>query len=159
MNLPMSQPIAASEMGPAQRLVNAVRLFAAALWWGSLTTVCFLIAPLLFVYLPTPAIAGNLAAKLFTVQTWVSSACALLLLWGVRSNTAPSHTGKAHSAMLFIVLGMLLGLLVEFGVSPRIVARENLKLWHGLGVLLYAVQWCCAALVLWKTALRSETAS
>lgn len=159
MSQPMSQSMVALKMSLAQRLVELARLFAAALWWGSLTTVCFLIAPLLFVYLPSPAMAGNLAAKLFTVQTWVSSGCALLLLWGVRSNTAQNHIGRAQSAMLFIVLGMLLGLLVEFGVSPRIVARENLRLWHGLGVLLYALQWCCAALVLWMTALRSETAS
>jgi hypothetical protein len=61
--------------------------------------------------------------------------------------------------MLFVVLGMLLGVLVEFAIAPRIVARENLRLWHGIGVLLYALQWCCAALVLWKTALRSESAS
>ena len=155
----MNQPVAASGTALAPNLMWAVRLFAAALWWGSLTTVCFVIAPLLFVYLPTPAIAGNLAAELFTAQTWVSSACALLLLWGVRSKTKPDHAPKDYSAMLFIVLGMLLGLLVEFGVSPRILTRENLKLWHGLGVSLYAVQWCCAALVLWKTALRSETAS
>jgi hypothetical protein len=136
-----------------------VRLFAAALWWGSLTTVCFLIAPLLFVYLPTPAMAGNLAAKLFTVQAWVSIACGLVLLWGLRADASSGQVAKSQSAMLFVVLGMLLGVLVEFAIAPRIVARENLRLWHGIGVLLYALQWCCAALVLWKTALRSESAS
>jgi len=155
----MSQPVAASGTTLAQGLMGAVRLFAAALWWGSLTTVCFLIAPLLFVYLPTPAMAGNLAAKLFTVQAWVSIACALALLLGLRANASSDQVAKSQSAMLFVVLGMLLGLLVEFAIAPRIVARENLRLWHGIGVLLYALQWCCAALVLWKTALRSESAS
>ena len=155
----MNPPAALPHATLKPTLARAVRLFAAALWWGSLTTVCFVIAPLLFVHLPTPAMAGNLAAKLFTAQTWVSNACALLLLWGLRFDTAPSLIGKAPSAMLFIVLGLLLGLLVEFGVSPRILTRENLKLWHGIGVSLYALQWCCAAAVLWITALRSERAS
>lgn len=151
--------MAASGATPIQRLAGVATLFSAALWWGSLTTVCFLIAPLLFVYLPTPAMAGQLAAKLFTVQTWVSCACALVLLLGLRSNTASMHVSRAQSAMLFIALGMLLALLAEFGVSPRIVARENHRLWHSVGVLLYSLQWCCAALVLWKTPLRSETAA
>ena len=155
----MSAPAALAKTTLMPTLTRAVRLFAAALWWGSLTTVCFVIAPLLFVHLPTPAVAGNLAAKLFTAQTWVSNACALLLLWGLRFDTAPGYLGKARSALLFIVLGLLLGLLVEFGVSPRILTREHLKLWHGVGVSLYALQWCCAAVVLWMTALRSERVS
>ena len=44
---------------------------------------------------------------------------------------------------------MLLALLVEFGVAPRIVARENLKLWHGVGSGMYLAQWLCAAALLW----------
>ena len=104
----MNPPAALPHATLKPTLTRAVRLFAAALWWGSLTTVCFVIAPLLFVHLPTSAMAGNLAAKLFTAQTWVSNACALLLLWGLRFDTAPSLIGKAPSAMLFIVLGLLL---------------------------------------------------
>ena len=52
--------------------------------------------------------------------------------------------------MIFIVGGMLLALLIEFAVAPRIVARENLRLWHGAGSVMYAVQWLCAAAVLWR---------
>ncbi len=153
----MSQAIAFPGLTLVQRLGCAARIFAAAMWWGSLTTVCFLIAPLLFVYLPTPAMAGQLAAKLFTVQTWVSCACALVLLWGLRANAQTGDANRAQSVMLFIALGMLLALLVEFGVAPRIVARENHRVWHSVGVLLFSLQWCCAALVLWKTALTPET--
>ena len=47
---------------------------------------------------------------------------------------------------------MLLALLIEFAVAPRIVARENLRLWHGAGTLMYAVQWLCASFVLWRLA-------
>ena len=46
---------------------------------------------------------------------------------------------------------MLLALLLEFAVAPRIVARDNLRLWHGVGSAMYALQWLCAGLVLWRT--------
>ena len=39
---------------------------------------------------------------------------------------------------------MLLALLVEFAVAPRIVARENLALWHSVGSAMYLLQWLCA---------------
>jgi len=124
--------------------------FAAALWWGSLTAVGFMVVPLLFKFLPTPAMAGHMAAKLFTAQTWVSVACGIVLLLVSRSNRPSALSGRAQAALVFIVLGMLLALLIEFAVAPRIVARENLRLWHGAGSVMYAVQWLCSAVVLWR---------
>ena len=124
--------------------------FAAALWWGSLTAVGFMVVPLLFKFLPTPAMAGHMAARLFTAQTWVSVACGVVLLLVSRSNRPSALSGRAQAALVFIVLGMLLALLIEFAVAPRIVARENLRLWHGAGSVMYAVQWLCAAAVLWR---------
>lgn len=53
--------------------------------------------------------------------------------------------------MVFIVGGLLLALLVQFGVAPRIVARQDLRLWHSVGSVMYALQWCCALVVLWRT--------
>ena len=127
-----------------------VAAFAAALWWGSLTAVGFMVVPLLFKFLPTPAMAGNMAARLFTAQTWVSVACGVVLLLVSRSNRPSALSGRAQAALVFIVLGMLLALLIEFAVAPRIVARENLRLWHGAGSVMYVVQWLCAAAVLWR---------
>ena len=127
-----------------------VAAFAAALWWGSLTAVGFMVVPLLFKFLPTPAMAGHMAARLFTAQTWVSVACGVVLLLVSRSNRPPEQARRAQAALVFIVLGMLLALLIEFAVAPRIVARENLRLWHGAGSVMYAVQWLCSAVVLWR---------
>ena len=127
-----------------------VAAFAAALWWGSLTAVGFMVVPLLFKFLPTPAMAGHMAARLFTAQTWVSVACGVVLLLVSRSNRPSALSGRAQAALVFIVLGMLLALLIEFAVAPRIVARENLRLWHGAGSVMYVVQWLCAAAVLWR---------
>ena len=131
-------------------MLARVAPFAAALWWGSLTAVGFMVVPLLFKFLPTPAMAGHMAARLFTAQTWVSVSCGVVLLLVSRSNRPSALSGRAQAALVFIVLGMLLALLIEFAVAPRIVARENLRLWHGAGSVMYAVQWLCAAVVLWR---------
>jgi len=61
-------------------VLSDAAVWLAALWWGSLTTVGFFVVPMLFANLPTPAMAGNMAAKLFSAQTWVALICGLLLL-------------------------------------------------------------------------------
>ena len=131
-------------------ILSRLPVYAAALWWGSLTTIGFLVVPLLFMHLPTPALAGGMAAKLFTAQTWVSVTCGGILLLTSTSKQASAPAQRAHDAIVFILLGMLLALLVEFAVAPRIVTRTNLKLWHSVGSVMYLVQWLCAAIVFWR---------
>lgn len=138
-------------------------VFVAALWWGGLTTLGFFVVPMLFGHLATPVIAGNMAAQLFAVQTWVSVTCGLLLLLLLKPKSMPNMAvagGKyAYGAIVFVVFGMLMALLVAFGVSPRIVARENLMLWHAVGSAMYALQWMCAGVVLYKLAAPQEKPS
>jgi len=128
----------------------------AALWWGSLTAVGFMVVPMLFAHLPAPAMAGAMAAKLFNAQTWVSLGCGVLLLMASRERGGGGTAAWARTAMPFIVAGLLLALLVEFAVAPRIVARENLKLWHSLGSAMYLLQWLCAGLALLKSLPRRD---
>jgi hypothetical protein len=130
--------------------MQRIPLWVAAFWWVSLSTIGFLVVPMLFAHLPTPALAGGMAARLFTAQTWLSCVCALLLLLFTRSNQSLVRSSVARDAMLFIVGGMLLALLSEFAVAPRIVARENLRLWHSVGSAMFLLQWVCAAFVFWK---------
>jgi Domain of unknown function (DUF4149) len=125
-------------------------LWIAALWWGSMSAVGFLVVPLLFAHLPSPAMAGTMAAKLFTAQTWVAVICGLLLLLIFGRKRPETQTNLPQAAMIFIVTGMLLALLSEFAVAPRIVLRENLALWHGVGSAMYLAHWVCAGLVLHK---------
>lgn len=132
-------------------------IWVAALWWASLTTLGFLVVPLLFLHLPTAAIAGAMAAKLFTAQTWVSTVCGLLLLMRTRSNQSSPYEHEARTAMIFIVCGMLLALLSQFAVAPRIEARENLRLWHSVGTGMYLLQWLCAAATFWKATPPRQT--
>ncbi len=124
----------------------------AALWWGSLTTLGFLVVPMLFAHLPTPAMAGGMAAQLFSAQTWVSCVCGLLLLMISSRNRPEVPVNIDYFATIFVVVGMLLALLVEFAVAPRIVARDNLKLWHSVGSAMYLLQWVCAGITLWREA-------
>jgi hypothetical protein len=135
---------------------SQIPVFAAALWWGSLTATGFVVVPLLFAHLPTPALAGQTAARLFNAQTWIALACGLLLLFSSRSAGGPAKMDWAGGALIFVIAGVLLALLGEFAVAPRILSRGNLKLWHSVGTGMYAVQWVCAGVVLWKVAAPAE---
>lgn len=123
-----------------------LQMYVVALWWGSLMAIGFIVVPLLFVHLETPAIAGRMAAKLFTAQSWLSVACGLLLLLAARRQ----NKEVSFSPSIWVVGGILLALLLELAVAPRIVARENLMLWHNLGTAFYVAQVVCAAMSLWQ---------
>ena len=137
-------------------------VMVAALWWGSLTTLGFVVVPMLFANLATPAAAGAMAAKLFTAQTWLSTGCAMLLLLVLNKKDDASLAQQAQAAMKFIVAGLLLALLVEFGIAPRSISARadgsKLTLWHGLGTALYVVQWICAGMALWRLARTASAA-
>ena len=123
-------------------------VLVAALWWVSLSTIGFLVVPMLFVYLPTPAMAGSMATKLFAAQTWVSSVCGMLLL--ILANRSLAPVPATRIATILVAVGVLLALLAEFAVAPRIVARDNLRVWHSVGSAMYLLQWLCAAATFWK---------
>ena len=142
-----SSESATPEIGSGWKHRAAV--LAAAFWWGSLTTTGFIVVPLLFANLPSAALAGQTAAKLFSAQTWVAIACGLLLMMSSRSRDL-ARMDWASGALLFVFAALLLALLGEFAVAPRIMARENLRLWHSLGSGMYLLQWLCAGVVLWK---------
>ena len=131
-------------------------VFAAALWWGSLSVMGFIAVPLLFAHLPSTALAGQMAARLFAAQTMVSiAACACLLVLSQRKY-AEKPEPWAQAAMVFVVAGLLLALLQQYGVAPRIVARENLRLWHSVGSLMVLGQWLCAGAILWRLSSRPK---
>ena len=131
---------------PYQRLP----LLAAALWWGSLSAIGFLAVPMLFSTLPSPQLAGHVAARLFEAQTYVSMACATVLLVLSKRRHEEQPEKWARAALVFVIAGLLLALLLQFGAAPRILARQNLRLWHGLGSGMYVLQWLCALAVLWR---------
>jgi uncharacterized membrane protein len=129
-----------------------------ALWWGSLSTVGFIVVPLLFMHLANPRLAGAVAAQLFSMQSYLSAVCGLVLLVIYKPNKPLALVKSAGAATILIVTGMLLALLLEFAIAPRIVsvraAGESLRFWHAVGSLMYAVQWLCVLALLWRLTLQ-----
>ena len=128
--------------------LRAWPLWVAALWWGSLTALGFGVIPLLFMHLPEKALAGNMAARLFSVQVMVSTLLGVALL-AASAVGAGRWSARANDAKIFVLAGVLMALLVEFAVAPRIVARTNLPLWHAVGSGMWLVQWLCATITFW----------
>lgn len=92
-----------------------------------------------------------MAATLFSAQSWIAIGCGLLLFLLGRSH----HTPKAHAwvkaQLPWLLLACMAAFVIEYGVAPRIVARENLALWHRLGTGLYFLEWLCCFWLMLKT--------
>lgn len=138
---------------PSQRLAVIV----AALWWGGISALSFLAVPLLFASLGSPAVAGPVAARIFSLQCWaglVLGMALLVILRRWRGETGSSISASALTTMGFVLFAMLLALLQEFGVAQNIATARtsggNLRLWHGVGSAMVLGQWLCAGAVLWR---------
>jgi len=127
-------------------------LLLASFWWGSLTTTGFLVVPMAFAKLGSPAVAGNFAGQLFAAQTWVALGCGIALLTYFRSKMADGVGPAERTAISLIVVALFMALLQEYAVSPRILARDNLKLWHAVGSAMYLIQWLTTGILLWRMA-------
>jgi len=154
--------------------MQRLALFLAALWWGGIAALSFLVVPTLFTSLGGPTVAGPVAAQLFSYQSYAGLLIGMALLIILRRDrsraqcrSADDSDGaveavdadlmqmrKSLATMGFVVLGMLLAMVQEFGVAHQIVTARatggDLRLWHGLGTLLVLGQWLCAGSVLWR---------
>jgi hypothetical protein len=134
--------------------MGRLKLFLAAFWWGSLSAVGFMVVPLLFSNMATPAEAGRMAAVLFSAQTWVCIVCGLGLIVAARrqlqDDTLFSRESVKAQPSGWVITGMLLALLLEFVVAPRILERDDLAFWHSVGSALYFAQWLCATGFMWR---------
>jgi Domain of unknown function (DUF4149) len=117
--------------------------FLIALWWGLLTTVGFFVVPLLFVYLDTKQAAGRMAAVLFSFQDYAGWVCAALLVLIYQRNWPLAQSNVAQAAIKLIALALTASLVSHWFIAPKILTRENLKLWHSAGSALYLCQWVC----------------
>ena len=127
-----------------------LQLYLAALWWGGVTVVGLIVVPTLFMMIEPTALAGHVAARMFSAVCWLGLISGLMLLLAGRRTAGE----KPYRPSAWILLGMLAALLLEVAVAPRIVARENLMLWHNIGTALYALQWLAIGRWLWTWAVR-----
>ncbi len=83
----------------------------------------------------------------------------LLLMLNRKDTVSAQSSTELRKVTAWAVAGLLLALLVEFGVAAHIVSARasggNLRLWHGLGSVMYLGQWICAGLTLWRLSSRS----
>lgn len=147
---------------PLQRL----SILMAALWWGGITGLSFVAVPTLFARLGSPAVAGPVAAQLFSFQCWIGLVLGTALMLVLRRQRASLSLDRSPQAqqefqtlvvtMALVVLAVMLAVVQEFGVARKIVTARatggDLRLWHSLGSVLVLGQWLCAGAVLWRLA-------
>ena len=96
-------------------LIPRLRVLLVTFWAGSLWTIGYVIAPLLFATLTDRAQAGTLAGLFFKAEAWISLICGASLL-------AIIWTQRVHSTRILqikLVSGMLLcTVLGYFGLQP-----------------------------------------
>jgi Domain of unknown function (DUF4149) len=131
-------------------VIRTIGLLSAALWWGSLSTIGFVVVPLLFARMQTKQMAGQIAALVFQYQAYVSWACTGLLIFIAFRQASKAGKSFKFSENSLLMAGLAFSLFVYFIVAPQISARQNLKLWHAMGTALFAGQWICSTVVLWR---------
>lgn len=119
----------------------------AALWWGSLTAMGVAVQVLFATWPATPA--AGAAAALLGAQTWISIACCVLLLMVSKKKHAQKQEPWAQDALVFVLGGLLLALLGQYGVLPRVLTKQG-EGWFYVGLALYVLQWLCALRLVWR---------
>ena len=144
--------------------LRLARTLLITLWAGSLWTVGYLAAPLLFATLPDRTLAGTIAGSLFRAEAWLSLACGILLMAIFRSDT----TLQSRAICIRIVIGMLVCVVVGyFGLQPfmaeiRAAAaqaggvmddamRMRFGVLHGVASIIYLLQSVAAIVLVLKT--------
>ncbi len=71
----------------------------------------------------------------------------------------PALLAAGRRVLRWVVAGILLALLLEWGVAPRILAArlqgQSLHLWHSLGSGMLLAQWLCVSALLWRLSRHS----
>ena len=133
-------------------LIPRLRVLLVTFWVGSMWTVGYVIAPLLFATLTDRAQAGTLAGLFFKAEAWISLICGASLL-------AIIWTQREHPTRILqikLVIGMLLCTVIGyFGLQPymaelRAIAaqsggmddamRSRFGMLHGAASAIYLVQ-------------------
>lgn len=147
-------------------LVRHVRLLLATVWVGSLWTIGYIVAPILFAVVENKILAGTIAGKLFQAEAWLSLACGLLLVY-LCNLTAYKFSIKERRLVLLLIAGMLtctvagyfvlnpymvdLRELMHGAVGPDlIVVKSKFGLLHGLSSVIYLLESLLAVALILK---------
>lgn len=142
---------------PAQRgrrLLDFCSTVLVTLWAGSLWTVCGIVAPQLFATLPERQLAGQMAARLFHIETWLGVVIAIALLAIFASRKAFA----ASKAILWLILltaaaplasELILGPMMSAARAAGDMARFGML--HGVSAVLFLIACLSALALVWKT--------
>jgi glucan phosphoethanolaminetransferase (alkaline phosphatase superfamily) len=146
------------------RGLSRLRVVLVTLWAGSLWTVGYLVAPVLFASLPDRSLAGSIAGMLFRAQAWLSLACGLLLLLLVWLDKSLSPKRTPIILMIAMLACALIGYFVlqPFMAEVRAAAANNggvmdeamrsrFGMLHGIASVIYLLQSVLAIVLVVKT--------
>ena len=146
------------------RVSSHFRILLITIWAGSLWTVGYLAAPVLFASLPDRSLAGSIAGMLFRAQAWLSLVCGLLLLLLLWLDK--SWSSKRTSVILVIAMLACVSIgyfaLQPFMAEIRAAAANNggimdevmrsrFGMLHGVASLIYLLQSVLALVLVTKT--------
>jgi len=152
-------------------LVKRVKVLLATIWAGSLWTVGYLVAPILFGTLEDKVLAGTIAGSLFQAEAWLSLACGLVLVLLCKSTinelTIDKLLAKERKVVLLLIASMLACTLVGYFVlhpymaDLRVLMREaagpaltaaqtRFGLMHGFSSVMYLLESLLAAALILK---------
>lgn len=146
------------------RGLSRLRVLLVTLWAGSLWTVGYLVAPVLFASLPDRSLAGSIAGMLFRAQAWLSLVCGLLLLLLVWLDKSLSPKRTPIILMIAMLACVLIGYfaLQPFMAEVRAAAANNggvmdeamrsrFGMLHGIASVIYLLQSVLAIVLVVKT--------
>ena len=141
-------------MARASRLLEFSATFLVTLWAGSLWTVCGIVAPQLFATLPERRLAGEMAARLFHIETWlgVVVAIALIAIFAARKVFA---TSKSILWVILLMAGaplaseLILGPMMDTARAANDMARFGML--HGVSAVLFFTACLAGVALVWKT--------
>jgi len=144
------------------RFITAARLIVTTFWVGSLWTVGYVVAPVLFTTLSDRKLAGTIAGNIFRIEAWLSVGCGLVLLAMVAFDDA----SRERRSLLRLIVVMLLCVVVGyFGLQPLMAslreaagptgvmegaARTQFGILHGVASLIYLFQSLLALVLVLK---------
>ncbi len=136
-----------------RRWLDFCATFLVTLWAGSLWTVCGIVAPQLFATLPERRLAGQIAARLFHIETWLGVIVAILLitLFAARKVFVASKT-----ILWLILLTAAAPLASELILSPMMDAARQANdmarfgMLHGVSAVLFFTACLSALALVWK---------
>ena len=138
-------------MGRLFSVIRCVSRVLLVLWAGSLWSVGLWVTPILFSAQPDRHLAGVLAGRIFSIETYVGIAVAVLALL---------LPGRTKFVWGYLAAGLLA--VNEWAVRPvMVVARAHgsavgltFGAWHGVSAVIYVLA-CFAVLVLiWREDFR-----